>query len=137
MALLQTDPLDLALDLTAPGKLVFVNGDLRFCNGLAGVAQLCRVAVGMVRGEWFLNLQTGIPYFQRAGVPATQVLLGQPFVQSKTLAPFRTVLTAVVGVSAVTSLAAAYTPQGRLVDLAWSVRVAFGGTVSDSLSFGI
>jgi len=136
MAILQTDPLDIALDPTTPGKIVFVNGDIRLANGLSGVAQLCRIAVSMVRGEWFLDLARGIPYFQRAGVPATQALLGQPFVQAKTLAPFRDALAAVPGVSDVT-VAATHDNKTRTVNLSWTVQVAFGGTVTDSLSYGI
>lgn len=136
MPILQTDPLDIALDPTTPGKIVFVNGDIKLTNGLPGVAQLCRIAVSMIRGEWFLNLTTGIPYFQRAGVPATQALLGQPYVQAKTLNPFRTALQAVPGVAQV-QVAATYDRPTRKVTLSWQVTTVFGGTVSDSLSYGI
>lgn len=135
-AILQTSALDLALDPTTH-DLVFVGGDVPLANGLGGVAQLCRIAVSMVRGEWFLNLGTGIPYFQRVGVPATQALLGQPYVQSKTLDPFRTALTAVAGVSQVSALTATYVRAQRSVTVAWTVVATFGGTVSDSLAYGI
>lgn len=136
MAILQTDPLDIALDPTAPGKIIFVNGDILLANGLGGVAQLCRIAVSMVRGEWFLNLGTGIPYFQRVGVPATQALLGQPYVQSKTLDPFRTALALVPGVVQV-QVTASYNRPTRAVNLGWTVQAVFGGTLTDSLSYGI
>src|ERR1700690_705374 len=59
---LLTAPRDLALD-PITGDLV-VGTDLSFTSGLQAVAQSCRIALQLFRGEWFLNLDQGIPYFQ-------------------------------------------------------------------------
>jgi hypothetical protein len=136
MSILQTDPQDLFCDPNT-GDLVISGGDLGLSTGLPGVAQGCRIAVRMVRGEWFLNLDTGIPYFQRDGVTATEAIMGQPFDQAKTLAPFRDALAAVNGVDSVVSVTATYDSPTRTVTVAWAVTATFGGTVADSLALGI
>lgn len=134
--LLQTDPQDLFCDPNT-NDIVIQNGDAGLSTGLPGVAQGCRTAVNMIRGEWFLDLDRGIPYFQRDGVPATEALLGQPFETTKTLSPFRDALAAVNGVASVDSVTATYDPATREVDIAWVVTSVFGGTVADSLKVNI
>lgn len=136
MPLLATDPVDIALD-TATNDLLIVNGDAQLISGLDGLAQEIRIAVLMVRGEWFLNLDAGVPYLERDGVTATEAILGQPYNQVKTNAIFREAILGVNGVSTLDFLASSYTPQGRILNVQWRVTAVFGGTVADSLSRGI
>lgn len=44
--------------------LVIENNDLVAVTGLEAVRQNLRQRLGMFKGEWFLNLQKGVPYFQ-------------------------------------------------------------------------
>ena len=133
--MLQTDPQDIYCD---PNTLdiVIKDGDAGLSNGLPGVAQACKIACSLIQGEWFLNLDTGIPYFQRDGVDPATVILGQPFNQTRICAPFRAALSAVPGVGSVDALTASFDPTTRTATISWSVTCVFGGTISDSLSVG-
>jgi hypothetical protein len=136
MALLQTDPVDLKCDPNT-GDLIITAGDAGFSNGLDGLAQAIRIAVLAVRGEWFLNLDNGIPYYARNGVPAVQALMGQPFNAAKTCATFRETIGNVVGVGSIDSVTATYVSKTRTMTVSWAVTSVFGGTVVDSLARGI
>jgi hypothetical protein len=129
---LVTDPLDVLLD--ANNDPVIANGDIVFAKGVPGVAQLIRVAVQMIAGEWFLNLLAGIAYLPNATVSETQALLGAKFDPVKTRAAFRTAILAVPGVSSIDTLNVSFEPTTRTLNVSWVVLTAFGDTVADSLS---
>lgn len=63
MALLETDPVDIKLDedgdIDMDPELGFT-----FVSGIDGIAQLVKIALRLFRGEWFLDLDAGVPYFQ-------------------------------------------------------------------------
>ena len=42
----------------------FVDGDLPTVEGLEEIRQLVKQTLGSVKGEWFLDLDQGLPYFQ-------------------------------------------------------------------------
>ena len=137
--LLSTDPLDLAIDPVS-GDLVFAaNGDLTLSSGTAGVVQACRIAMQLVAGEWFMDLDAGIPLFERDGVPASKALLGQKFNKVKARDAFYNALSAVPGVVAIVSLTVDFTDvlPPRTLNVAWTVQTAFGDTPSDSLALGV
>ena len=55
---------DLALDLVN-NDLVIENGDLQLLNSEAAVArQTLSINLQFYQGEWFLDLDYGVPYFQ-------------------------------------------------------------------------
>ena len=67
--------IDLALD-PATGDLVFVNRDLATLSGAELVQQRLAIILQMFRGEWFLDADAGIPWFQEIlekGVDTTVV----------------------------------------------------------------
>lgn len=132
MAILTTDPLDLRLDNT--GDLAFENGDLAFAKGADGVAQLIREALLLVRGEWFLDLDAGMPWFERDGVSTDVALLGQQFNQAKAESTFRTTIAAIPGVGAINAISATFDDATRLMTVTWNVTTTFGDTVADSLT---
>ena len=132
MPLLVTDPIDLLLD--SSGDLVIENGDLAFSSGVDGVGQAIRVAVRLVRGEWFLNLDAGVPWLERDGVDSSEAILGQQFQEAKAISAFRDAIIAVPGVAAIDSLTATYDNTTRLLTIAWSVTTVFDNTVADSLT---
>lgn len=135
MALLSTDPIDLLLD--SSGDLVIQDGDLMFSSGAAGVAQAIRQVVLLVRGEWFLDLDAGLPYFERDGVPASDAIMGQQFNQVHTESVFREAIETAPGVGEIVSVSASYDNSTRQLTVAWVVVATFGDTISDSLSRGI
>ena len=66
---------DLALD-PVTGDLVFANRDLATLSGAELVQQRLAITPKMFKGEWFLDADAGIPYFQeilKKGVATTVV----------------------------------------------------------------
>lgn len=138
MALLSTDPVDLLLD--SSGDLVIENGDLVLTlagDDPGGVGQLIREAVLLVKGEWFLDLDAGVAYFERDGVDASEAILGQTFDAAKCETAFREAIAAVAGVDTVVSVSATFDDGTRLATIAWVVTTTFGNTVADSLTKGL
>lgn len=126
------DPIDLAID-PITGDMI-VTDDVQFVRGVDAIAQLIRIAVLMFAGEWFADLDEGIPYFLRPGVNAGLVILGQRFREARVLASFRPAIAAVEGVAEIVSLSASFERATRLMSVQWVVRTAFGDTLSDTLS---
>lgn len=52
------------LKLRADGDLEIKNGDLRLTSGDDGVRQHLQQRLKTFLGEWFLDLDVGLPYFQ-------------------------------------------------------------------------
>src|SRR5438045_2986215 len=111
--MLSTDPIDLQLD-TATGDLV-VDSDCHWTSGVAGISQGIRIALQMFKGEWFLDLDEGIPYLERSGVPADQALIGQKFNQSRAVTMFRETILRAPGVNTITSLAVSFDHTTRKI----------------------
>ena len=66
---------DLKLD-TDTGDLVLVNRDLVLISGADLVRQRLSIALQLFRGEWFLDAEAGVPWFQdilKKGVPPGRV----------------------------------------------------------------
>lgn len=124
---LATDVVDLLLG--RDNDLVFADGDFQFVRGVDGVAQLCRIAVQMFAGEWFLDLDLGIPYWD--------LILGQnPDVADLAArASFREALLGVPGVLRIIFLDVNFDGDTRQLTVSWQVSTAVGDTSSDTLSF--
>lgn len=133
MALLSTDPIDWLL--ANDGDVALGEGfgpDAQWSRGVPGIAQGIRIAILMVRGEWFLNDQDGVPYWERPGVPASEALLGQPFNELKALAAFREAIEKAPGVNRIVALNVALDKATRKLSVTWTVRTNFGDTISDN-----
>jgi hypothetical protein len=129
MALLATDPIDILLDPNTGDMLLDANNSPQLSRGLPAVAQGIRIAVGMFRGEWFLNLLTGMPYFQS--------ILGKRYNNAQIRALYRDAILKVPGVARLASLTATFDRPTRNVTVTWEAVAVFGGTVTDSLSFQV
>ena len=59
----QLSPRDLAVD-DVEGDLVVENGDLVLTYGLESIRQDVHARLRFFAGEWFLNADEGVPYFE-------------------------------------------------------------------------
>lgn len=129
MPLLLTDPIDLKLDNN--NDLVIENGDLVFTRGIPAIVQQCRIRLQMFQGEWFLNLDAGIPYWQSilGEKPATAIEAARIF--------FRRELLTVDGVKQITKLDITYTGITRTLNVTWQVKTIFGDTPEDVIGLRV
>lgn len=135
MALLRTDPIDIALG--PDGDLDLSSGGLAFTRGLPAIAQGCRIALQMFAGEWFLDPTAGMPWLPNQHVREDAALLGGKFDVGKTIAAARRALLAVPGVASVPSLSAEFDGPTRTVSIAFAARSSFGDTVTDVVTQGV
>lgn len=115
---LESDPLDLKLDTT--GDLALVDGDLVFISGVDAVAQLVKIVIQMFQGEWFLDIEAGVPWFQD--------ILGQKYDQPRIRAAIRGAILSVSEVTSILSLETSFTSSTRALSVSFSVRTTFGDT---------
>lgn len=129
MPLLITDPIDLKLD--ANNELVIEDGDIPFTSGLDAIVQQCRIVLQMFQGEWFLNLDVGIPYWEKilGEKPTTAIEAARIF--------FRRELQLVDGVNKVTRLDITYTGSTRTLNVSWQVNTIFGDTPVDIIDLRV
>jgi hypothetical protein len=99
---------------------------LRYTLGLAAVAQGLRIRVQMFKGEWFLNLDEGLPYLENDSVAETDALFGQRFDKAKALSAFRRVITATPYVESILSLGVTFDGATRTLNVEWRVKSALG-----------
>jgi len=130
VAILITDPVDIELDEN--GDLKIYPDGLRFISGIAGVAQAIRIALGLYQGEWFLNMDAGMPYYQQIlGDPSKQ-----PNIEQVIRANVQAAILAVQGVVSIPTLEVSIDPQTRAALVTWVARTAFGDTPEDTLALG-
>lgn len=121
--MLSTDPIDFLRD--DDGDIVI---PLQFSRGLIGVAQALRTRVLLVRGEWFLDLDVGVPYLPSDTVEDSAALLGQRFNAVKARAAFREAIEGAPAVVEILALTVAFDGATRGLTVAWTVRTEFGDT---------
>lgn len=118
MALLSTDPLDIKLD--EYGDIYVGPNGPELVGGVEGVAQLCAIAIKLFRGEWFLNADVGVPWFQR--------ILGQKPEPAEVRALLLEEIRGIPGVLDVPSLVVDLDRATRRMTATWIVRVKFDDT---------
>lgn len=121
MALLATDPVCFARDVSGDLDL-----PLRLASGLEAVAIGVRSRLLLFAGEWFLDLDAGVPYLPGLGVEERAALLGQRYDAVRTRAVFRREILATPGIVALTSLQTSFDGALRRLSVAWRARCAFG-----------
>lgn len=111
------EPIDLAL---GDDDDLLVGTDLSFTTGIGAVVQGCHLRLLLFLGEWFLDLDRGIPYFQE--------ILGQNFEDSEARIrnAFRDELLTVPNVLEVSLLQLEYESPVRTLAVRWKVRTTFG-----------
>ncbi len=116
---LTDEPRDLLL---GPDGDLVITTDFEWVRGIEAVAQSCRIALMMFAGEWFLDLDAGIPYWQSilGRKPAVALAAAQ--------VAFRSELMSVSGVLEVLRLDVAYVSSTRAMTVTFKVRTGLGET---------
>jgi hypothetical protein len=107
---------DLLLD--ANGDLAISGGDLALASGATALVQAVAIALRFVKGEWFYDLDAGVPYY-------TDVLVKSPsadVLQSV----FRKALLGVRGITGVASLSLSLDRASRTLVVNWSAASDLG-----------
>lgn len=119
------------------------DGDLLFPLELAGGLEAVQIGVKtrvqMCRGEWFLNLDVGLPLLPTpdGSVLESQAILGQKFDPVKIRAAFLAEILTTPGVVDVPVLRTSLDTSTRVLTVTFVVRTQFGDTPEDSLDLEI
>lgn len=130
--LLETDPV--VFKRTTTGDLMF---PLQVARGLEAVAIGIRTRLQMCRGEWFLDLDKGIPYLPHEGLSEAIVILGKAFDPINVRAAFLREILSTPGVVDVPLLRMKFNSATRVLTLSWRAKTRFGDTPIDTLSLEI
>lgn len=120
MALLESDPLDVLLGEDGDIVVDPVLG-VTFVSGIAGVAQLVKISLRLFLGEWFLDLDAGVPYFQ--------TILGKKYDAVTLRAEMVKAVVSVPGVVEILSLTLEFDGATREASVSLALRTEFGDTV--------
>lgn len=131
MALLETDPLDLRLD--ADGDLYIGPNGPELIGGIEGVTQLAVIQLRLFLGEWFANLEEGLPWMQE--------ILGEKF-DEELESLIRKLVThrmtrKVPGVTALLALVVKFDGSPRALSISLGLRTVFGDTPDDAIAASI
>lgn len=114
------------LQLDVDGDIVLVS-DLELTpEGPESVEQALFIALRMVRGEWFENLDEGLPLLEGNGVEPEDALLGQPYDEDKWRREIETIIVGVKGVTELVRLDIAQIALTRTVKVQAQVQTSDG-----------
>jgi hypothetical protein len=136
MTLLITDGVDIAINPTTGDIAIGSNGGPYLSTGLTGVVQAVRIALQLFVGEWFLNLDAGMPWYPNAAANVSGIL-GQKMNKTTTVVVRAAITNAILAVNGVTSLlqlALAWDANTRTLTITWQAQCTFGNTPVDTLS---
>ena len=108
---------------------MFVEGDLVFTKGVDATAQQCQLALLSFRGEWFADLESGVPWYED--------ILGQKFDEARVRSVIRDALLAVDTVSSVEDLEILFDGSTREVTIVWTVLSTAGQVVAGETPIGV
>jgi hypothetical protein len=128
--LLSTDPIDLRLD--DDGDLYVGPNGPELTTGGQAVTQGIRIAVSMFAGEWFLDMDAGVPWLAGNGVPDEKAILGPKYDELKVRTALRKEILAVPGVAGIEELSITF--ERRVLTVSWKVTTAFDDTIEDALN---
>lgn len=126
MAFLETDPVDF---LFVDGDMV-ITDDIFFTSGLPGIVQGVEIVLKFFKGEYFLDLDAGVPYLEREGVLAAEAILGQKFDSQKAKEAIRPLILGVPGILSITALETVFVSSTRATTIDWGADTVFGEAVA-------
>lgn len=134
--MLSTDPVTLKLD--ANGNLdvaaLATRGLGAFDTGIAAVVTGVRTRILLIAGEWFLNIDAGVPWYERDGVDPATVILGSKYDEARIRPSVLRAILSTPGVVEVTALRIEFETATRNVVVTWQARTRFGDTEPDTLT---
>lgn len=114
---------DLGLD-PETNDLALFRGDLTLVTDGAAIVQEVNIRLAFLLGEWFLDIEAGLPYFEDINV------------KSPNLAVIRTIfineILSVAGIASVTAFALDFNRQTRHLKITWSADTDFGELSSET-----
>lgn len=122
------------------GLLLDEDGDLdagalsagELSTGLAAVAQGIQARILLCKGEWFLDLEEGVPWFEGDTVPSSEALIGGRFDEARSRDLIADEILDTPGVTSIVSLAVTFDARTRVMTVTFKARSIFGdaeGTV--------
>lgn len=135
MAILSTDPMDLRLD-PLTGELVYEGGRLQLVAGGEAVAQGVRQRILNLKGEWFADLDSGLPWFENDSVPSAQAVIGGKPSELRLAALIRAAIVDTPGLKRIDRLSVNFDRATRRITVSWAATTEFGDTVADILTAG-
>lgn len=130
--MLETDPV--TLKTAADGDLVFTAGRSQLASGLDAVVIGARTRMQLIAGEWFLNRNVGVRWFENDLVTAMQAILGQRYNVLKLRAEMRRAILDTPGVVEILRLDVRFDTRTRTASVVWRARCAFGDTDLDTFA---
>lgn len=126
---LESDPQDVALDVDGDIKIDPKIG-LVFVSGRAAVEQAVRIRLLMFAGEWFLNQDIGVPYFEELIGDASK----RPGVEARARAAFAAAILDAPGVLEIKRLEVNINKDTRRMTVTWEATCAFGDTAGGTVT---
>ncbi len=125
MPLLESDKIDWELDNN--NDLII---PLRYTSGIEAVVQGIRIRLQLWRGEWFLDLDAGMPYLptEDGAVDERAAILGQRFDSVKTRVAVRKEILSTPGVLDIPELRTTFDGPTRTLGIEFRAKTAFGDT---------
>ena len=114
---------DLELDSTR--NLVVRNSDLQFVYDGEAIAQAVGVRLRFFEGEWFLNLETGMPYFQEILVKNPNIALIKSYIRETILDT--------PGINEVADVTLAFNTATRILSVGFKATTDLGELISENL----
>lgn len=130
--MLLTDPINLKLTADGDADIAAWASDGAFVAGIDAVISGVRTRLLLIRGEWFLDLDAGVPWFERDGVPGSTAILGGKFDANRVRGPILRAILDAPGVREVLDLKITYDGATRSVVVTWAARTVFGDTPTSS-----
>lgn len=125
---LATDPMDVALDTDGDIKIDPKIG-LVLISGTAAVAQAVRFRLLSFKGDWFLNTDVGVPYFEDIIGDASK----EAGVIDRARAAFGAAILDAPGVLTIQKLLVEIDPQTRAMTVTWQALCSFGDTAGGTV----
>lgn len=116
---------DIKLDLTT-GDIDLTGGALSIVSGAEAVTQELYIRFRFFKGEWFLNREEGVPYYE---------ILGEKPSQATIEALFRKVITTCPGVISLDFFAASLNNDTRLLSVQFRATADNGELIEFDRSF--
>jgi hypothetical protein len=123
--MLETDPVTLAL---VGDDIVFVNGRSSLAAGLDAAVIGATARMRLVYGEWILNRNVGVRWFENDLVPAAQAILGQRFNAIRLRSEMRRAILATPAAIEILRLDVTFDVATRAATVVWRARFEFGDT---------